>query len=1015
MTPHVEQERTAAVQTVKGLDAAKAEEVKRNEFEEFKAALRAAIEKATPPPKTESDAEETIKTGADKASKSLHDQMDSGHKAADGPMQSAFGTEVPASSQPALPTATLQSVPIGQPPAPVSAAPAVPAPLPPARLDYSADRGPTDQVMAENGLTKGSMDEANDPAFGPAIAARSSAEKHEATAAPRYREAEGKIQGQAQVAATQALSQDLAGFHGVRVQQIGLVVSQQQGTQGKDAQERQRITDTIIGIKNKTRADVEAILSSMEDEAGKIFDDGLKSAEQAYKDTFEEEKGGLWTWATTWGSSWERHIEKSLATAQEKYFHEVDTAIDRVAKFVAAKLEAAKRRVADGRKEVETFARGLDGSVKQHGEEALHAVSADFDTMDSEIDQRRDGLINKLTGQYKASYERMSAMEEKLREENKSLWQRVYDATVGLIKKIVEFKNMLLGVLARAAAVVLDIIAHPIRFLGNLVTGVGQGLKNFKSNIGTHLQKGLMDWLFGALAGAGLQLPDKFDLQGIISIVLQILGLTYANFRARAVAIVGEPVVAAIEKTAEVFKVIATEGISGLWRFIAKQLDNLKSMVLDAIFDFIKEKVIMAGITWIIGLLNPASAFFKACKAIYDIVMFFVTRGRQILDLVNAVIDSIAAIAKGATDVAAGLVENALAKAIPVAIGFLASLLGLGDPSKPVREFIDKAREPVNKAIDWVINLAVKGVKAIGSALGFGKKDETPDERTQEEKARDVHLAVADAQALAKNPEVTKQQLQEELSPIREKYRLTSLELVEIAEDKFKIHGEINPEDDSPEFELEELAGSPDEFTEESIWDSIVDAASKSPNQIGKTVARIDEGDAHFNERICGYYISHSPASDSGKALVGAQVSYHLGMSTAATTVEAIENHVRQAAAAVNTLYPNREVVLHHHHGGGGVASDPLTFARTRGNRIRGRIAQRINRNVRNLNPEEIAIANEIDQARRREMIRTLSQQRLETEQEGTDKPEQSVIQMRILTAVAHIGSGGVHSFDESE
>lgn len=103
-------------------------------------------------------------------------------------------------------------------------------------------------------------------------------------------------------------------------------------------------------------------------------------------------------------------------------------------------------------------------------------------------------------------------------------------------------------------------------------------------------------------------MPDKFDLQGIISIVLQILGLTYANFRARAVAIVGEPVVAAIDKIAEVFKVILTEGVPGLWRFIKEQLANLKSMVLDAIFDFIKEKVIMAGITWIIGLLNPVSA-----------------------------------------------------------------------------------------------------------------------------------------------------------------------------------------------------------------------------------------------------------------------------------------------------------------------------------------------------------------------------------------------------------------------
>lgn len=742
-TPGVEQKRADARHTVATLDEAKAEEVRRNEF---KAKLKQAIEAVTQKPKTESQAEDVMKNGAGRASGTLRTTLATERDAAAGQMKSAAATEAPAASV-EVPATTLQSEPVGPPPAPVSAAPIVPAPLSPERLDYSADHAPTDQVMAENNVTKEQMQEGNDPAFGPAIAARSSAEKYEATAEAKYRQGESKVQDQAHTAATLTLTKDLAGMHGTREQQIEKVISQQQGTKGKDAQERQRITDTITGIKDKTRTDVEAILKSMEEEAGTIFEAGLQRAEKAYEDTFEEAKGGVGTWLTTWGSDWEKLIEDSLGKARTEYLHQVDLAIDEVSTCVDGKLKAAKQRVATGRKEVDNFVSSLDASVKQFGEEALQAVSADFDTMGSDIDQRRDGLINKLTEQYKASYERMSAMEDKLREENKSLWQRVYDATVGLIKKIIEFKDMLLSTLGKAASVIGDIIAHPIRFLGNLVSGVMQGLKNFMSKIGTYLLKGLMDWLFGALAGAGLQLPDKFDLQGIISIVLQILGLTYANFRARAVAIVGEPIVAGIEKTAEVFKVIVTEGVPGLWRFIKEQLANLKSMVLDAIFDYIKEKVIMAGITWIIGLLNPASAFFKACKAIYDIVMFFINRGKQILDLVNAVIDSVAAIAAGNVGVAASKVEAALAKAIPVAIGFLASLLGLGDPSKPVREFIEKARAPVNKAIDWVINLAVKGVKAVGNLVKgvFGKKDkdEKPGHDDDPAKAAKIEAGLA--------------------------------------------------------------------------------------------------------------------------------------------------------------------------------------------------------------------------------------------------------------------------------
>ena len=167
------------------------------------------------------------------------------------------------------------------------------------------------------------------------------------------------------------------------------------------------------------------------------------------------------------------------------------------------------------------------------------------------------------------------------------------------------------------------------------------------------------------------------------------------------------------------------KGVAGLWEFIKEKVSDLKAMVLDAIFDFIKEKVITAGITWIIGLLNPVSAFFKACKAIYDIVMFFINHASQIMELVNAIINSVSAIVKGNITAAANWVENALAKIIPLAIGFLASLLGLGDPSKTVKETIEKAQAPVNKAIDWVIHGAVKLVKAAGKFIKglFGSKN----------------------------------------------------------------------------------------------------------------------------------------------------------------------------------------------------------------------------------------------------------------------------------------------------
>jgi hypothetical protein len=294
----------------------------------------------------------------------------------------------------------------------------------------------------------------------------------------------------------------------------------------------------------------------------------------------------------------------------------------------------------------------------------------------------------------------------------------------------------LLSVLARAADAIGSIIAHPIAFLGNLVDAGKMGFTNFVDHIGEHLKQGFMEWLFGAVAETGIQLPKNFDLAGILSLVLQVLGLTYANVRSRAVKILGEKVVKALETAAEIFKILITKGPAGLWDYIKEKLGDLKAMVIDKIKSFIMEKVIMAGVTWIIGLLNPASAFFKACKAIYDIVMFFVSHGKQILDLVNAIIDSVSSIAKGAIGAAAAWVEKTLARTIPVIIGFLAALLGVGGISEKIKEIIEAIRKPINEAIDWVITKAVDLVKAVGGLLGFGKAEDKKDSHEQLEGAQ---------------------------------------------------------------------------------------------------------------------------------------------------------------------------------------------------------------------------------------------------------------------------------------
>jgi hypothetical protein len=300
-----------------------------------------------------------------------------------------------------------------------------------------------------------------------------------------------------------------------------------------------------------------------------------------------------------------------------------------------------------------------------------------------------------------------------------------------VIQTIMHLKDMLLNVLQKAANVIGDIIAAPIKFLGNLVGAIKQGLNQFVSNIGTHLKKGLMGWLFGTLGDAGIQLPDSFDLKGILSLILQVLGLTYANVRAIAVKIAGEKVVSAVEGTVKFFITLASEGPAGLWQWIKDKIAelNIKDVVIGAIKDFVITRIIMAGVTWLIGLLNPAAAFIKACKMIYDVIMFFIERGSQIMEFVNSILDGMGAIVAGSIGAAANLVESSLAKILPLAIAFLASLLGVGGIAEKIKEIIDKIRAPITKLISAIIGpllkplkkLYEKGAKFVKGAIDKGK------------------------------------------------------------------------------------------------------------------------------------------------------------------------------------------------------------------------------------------------------------------------------------------------------
>ena len=358
------------------------------------------------------------------------------------------------------------------------------------------------------------------------------------------------------------------------------------------------------------------------------------------------------------------------------------------------------------------------------GSEASKEIGDRFAQLESDVDAKQEAVVDTLATKYTEARKGLDERIEALQAENKGLVDKAIGAIKAVINTIRELVAMLTAVLARVAGVIGDIVKAPIKFLGNLIDGVKGGILKFKDNIVDHLRKGLMSWLFGALAEAGIELPDKFDLMGIIKLLASLFGLTWANIRNRIVKQVGEKAMAAIEKGVEIFSVLRTQGVAGLWQMLLDKLGDIKEMILAQVKDFVITKIITAGITWLIGLLNPAAAFIKACKMIYDIVMFFVDNGSRILKFVNTVIDSVADIVKGNVSGVVNKINDVLGQMVPIIIGFLASLVGLGGIGQKIRAIVETLQKPVTKALDFVIKTGLKlagpiirGIKGISGKV----------------------------------------------------------------------------------------------------------------------------------------------------------------------------------------------------------------------------------------------------------------------------------------------------------
>ncbi len=699
----------------------------------FIAAVKTAIEATSPSTLTEAD-DYQASGRAGEVKGAVQGLVTQGKQEQSRDIEDAAAAAPDPSTAVTKPVTPLETEDPGQP-VTIHGAGAAPRPAPAEQTNLQAGKHQADAELAGADVDEKQLTESNEPEFQQAVTDKKAAAAHADTAPVEFRAQEQQVLAQGKAEATAQTTAGVAGMQGAKAAAVATLIAGKGKAKAQDEATRSQVTTKIQSLFDATETAVKAILDGIDPKVEKTFEKGEAGARATFEkyvaakmSAYKKDRYGGWLGGIRWAKDkllgMPSKVEEFYQAGRELYLKKMNGVIEAVAGIVGGSLTTAKARIAKGRCDIASYVKGLPADLRTVGSQASQEIGEGFARLEKDVDAKQDAVVDALATRYVEARTGLDERIEALQAENKGLVDKAIGAIKAVVNTIRELTAMLTNVLARVAGVVGQIVKAPVAFLGNLIAGVKGGIIRFKDNILTHLRNGLMGWLFGALAEGGVELPETFDVKGIVKLLASIFGLTWTSIRGRLVRQIGERAMGAAERGVGIFQTIATEGVGGLWQMLVERLGDIKEMILGQVKDFVVTKIITAGITWLIGLLNPAAAFIKACKLIYDVVMFFVNNASRIAAFVNTVIDSVADIVRGNVSGVVAKIENVLGQMVPIIIGFLASVIGLGGVGQKIREIIGALRRPVTRAMDFLIKKGlqlagpiIRGLKGVGSRV----------------------------------------------------------------------------------------------------------------------------------------------------------------------------------------------------------------------------------------------------------------------------------------------------------
>lgn len=582
-----------------------------------------------------------------------------------------------------------------------------------------------------------------------------------------------------QAAAEKALADARAGT----VAQIGQHTT---GVKGSEEQQRAQAGAQMQAIFTRTQQSVDTLLQPLSGNAVARWEAGVAQLSTEFeaslasvKQKIEDRHSGVGGFVTEIGDDlfglpgW---VVLAYDLAEAKFSDGATSLITDISRDVNLVIEDCKKLIDQARKDIETIVHGLPASLQSWAQGEADKLGRQLDQLSQRVDQTQHGLnqdlINRANGAVQTVRERVAD----LREQAKGLLGKIADAIGEFIKNpakaIINGLLHILGIppasfwalIDKLGDVISGIAAEPMKFANTLMAGVGQGFQQFFHNLPTHLGQALFQWLFSKLGEAGVAMPADFSMRSILTLVLEVMGITWTRIKTILARHIGAENAELLDQAVKLVQVLIDKGPQGVFEMIADQLDP--SMIIDAIKDaaiqYVMEAIITRVTARILMMLNPAGAILQAIEAIYRVIKWVVDNAARIFTLIESIVNGAAQILAGNTSGVANLVENSLVRLMVPVIEFLADYLGLGGIPNAIKNVILGLQSKVEKILDRVIGFVVTKAKALWEAVksqfkGKGKdEDKDKDKGEKTEAQQTAHAAAEQAWQQAESATTSK-------------------------------------------------------------------------------------------------------------------------------------------------------------------------------------------------------------------------------------------------------------------